>query len=121
MEDAGKALESCTRNGELCEVDLAWGGEFGGWKCFLLWNASFDGFLEVVFNLILLTMNFETNLKCDDCITKVTPMLDQLVGAGNWKVELSDPRRILRVALVDVHPKEIERGLASLGYEVKEV
>jgi copper chaperone len=66
-------------------------------------------------------MNFETNLKCENCIAIVTPILDQLVGAGNWKVELNGTAPILRVAQVDVHPKAIERGLASIGYKAKEV
>lgn len=43
------------------------------------------------------TMKFTTNIKCGGCIAKVGPALDQLLGKGNWSVDLSHPNKILVV------------------------
>ena len=40
---------------------------------------------------------FKTNIKCSACVAKVTPALDQLLGEGNWSVDLQHPDRLLEV------------------------
>jgi copper chaperone len=62
-------------------------------------------------------MKFKTNIKCDGCIAKVTPILDQSVGKGNWSVDLNSPLRILSIAHLAVAPDAIQSGLATVGYQ----
>ncbi len=42
-------------------------------------------------------LQFKTNIKCGGCIEKVKPELDQAVGAGRWKVDITSPEKILTV------------------------
>ena len=40
---------------------------------------------------------FSTNIMCNGCIAKVQPILDQAEGIASWKVDLSNPHRILTI------------------------
>jgi hypothetical protein len=40
---------------------------------------------------------FKTNIKCDGCIAKVTPALNETVGQGNWNVDLQNPNKVLTI------------------------
>lgn len=66
-------------------------------------------------------MKFKTNIKCDGCIAKVTPILDQAVGKGNWSVDLTSPLRILSIEHLAVAPDSIKAGLATVGYNAEEI
>lgn len=66
-------------------------------------------------------MKFKTNLKCDGCIAKVTSILDQSAGAGNWQVDLSNPLRILTIENDEVSPVAIKAGLGTAGYQAEEI
>jgi copper chaperone len=43
-------------------------------------------------------LKFKTTIKCSGCVAKVTPHLNEIVGEGNWEVDLTDPSRILTVS-----------------------
>ena len=58
---------------------------------------------------------FKTNIKCAACVEKVSTGLNALLGEGNWKVDLSDPARILEVN-TSKDPQEILESLESSGY-----
>ena len=40
-------------------------------------------------------MQFKTNIKCDACVAKVTPYLDASAAKDGWKVDTSNPDKIL--------------------------
>lgn len=42
-------------------------------------------------------MQFKTNIKCDACIAKVSPYLDQAPGKDAWKVDTTTADKILTV------------------------
>ena len=64
---------------------------------------------------------FETNIMCASCIAKVTPVLDQIVGTGNWKVNTQDPKKILTVTVNAQSSETIREALAGAGYKAVEV
>jgi copper chaperone len=66
-------------------------------------------------------MKFKTNIKCGGCIATVTPVLDQMVGAGNWSVDLADPLRILTIAQPKVSSEELKSSLSKVGYQAEEI
>lgn len=66
-------------------------------------------------------MKFKTNMKCDGCIAVVKPALDQAVGAGNWKVDLSDPMKTLTIDFPLVDAGHIQKILDEVGYQVEEI
>ncbi|MCD9019074.1 heavy-metal-associated domain-containing protein [Parachryseolinea silvisoli] len=64
------------------------------------------------------TQTFNTNIKCSACVAKVTPYLDEAVGAGNWQVDLSQPTRPLTVTNnTDAHT--VQESLQKAGYRAE--
>ena len=62
------------------------------------------------------TLKFKTNIKCDACVAKVTPVLNKTVGEGNWKVDLQDPQRTLTISKDQVKADEVITALQEVGY-----
>lgn len=42
-------------------------------------------------------MRFKTNLHCGGCLQAVTPGLNELLGEGNWKIDMNTPEYLLEV------------------------
>lgn len=59
---------------------------------------------------------FKSNIKCSACVAKVTPGLNEVVGEGKWKVDLTHPDRILTVE--DSSADKINSKLKEVGYSV---
>jgi copper chaperone CopZ len=62
---------------------------------------------------------FETNIKCDGCIAKVTPSLNEAVGENKWKVDLANPSKILTVDVDDKN--KIIKALEKVGYNAEPI
>ncbi len=58
---------------------------------------------------------FKTNIKCSACVAKVTPALDQLLGEGNWSVDLQHPDRVLEVP-DNIRLEALTEVLIPVGY-----
>jgi len=43
------------------------------------------------------TLRFKSNIKCEGCLAKVAPLLDEAVGAENWSVDLQSATKTLTV------------------------
>jgi len=63
---------------------------------------------------------FKTNLKCDGCVAKVTPDLNETVGEGNWNVDLQDSQKILTVKS-EASEEAILKALKKSGYQAEKV
>jgi copper chaperone len=61
------------------------------------------------------TTKFKTNIKCSACVEKVTPHLNEEVGAANWEVDLTSPQRILTIS-EEVSEAKIKEALQKAGY-----
>lgn len=61
---------------------------------------------------------YASNIKCGNCIEKVTPKLNALAGENKWKVDLSSPQRLLTLE-VDLDENAINEALKEVGYSVK--
>jgi len=59
---------------------------------------------------------FKTNIKCEGCVEKVTPFLNETAGNGNWSVDLTNPSRVLTVngEVAEAHVRE---ALQKAGYK----
>ncbi len=62
------------------------------------------------------TLKFKTNIKCDACVAKVTPGLNETVGEGNWKVDLQDPERTLTIESENPREEQVIASLRQAGY-----
>jgi cation transport ATPase len=65
---------------------------------------------------------FTTNMKCQSCLSKVAPKLDEEPRIKSWDADLSDPRKVLRVQLADKSDaaRVIER-VAEAGFTASQV
>ncbi len=66
------------------------------------------------------TLKFKTTLKCDGCLTKVTPSLNKIAGEGNWKVDLQNTPKILTVTTA-VSDNEIENAFQESGFQAERI
>lgn len=64
------------------------------------------------------TTKFKTNIKCDACVAKVTPALNETVGENNWEVDLKDPNKTLTINTGTSEEKVIA-ALKSVGYSAE--
>ncbi len=65
-------------------------------------------------------LKLKTNVKCSACIEKITPYMDEAVGAGAWEVDLTNPNRILTVK-TDATELNIKEALSKAGYKGEKV
>lgn len=63
---------------------------------------------------------FKSTIQCSACVAKVTPVLDEVAGKGQWSVDLGDPSRTLTIQK-DVVPEKIAQALATVGYKATPV
>jgi copper chaperone CopZ len=63
---------------------------------------------------------FKTNIKCSACVEKVTPYLNEAVGADQWNVDLASPQRILTVSGA-ASESEVAESLRKAGYTAEKV
>lgn len=64
-------------------------------------------------------IDFKTNIMCNDCIKKVTPYLNEVVGEKNWEVNIKDPKKILTVEAEN--SAEVVAALNKAGYKAEKM
>jgi len=66
------------------------------------------------------TIKLKTTIKCDGCIAKVTPFLNEAVGKDQWQVNTLDPSKILTVHS-DQDPSKIIKAVQEAGFKAEEL
>lgn len=64
------------------------------------------------------TIKFKTTIKCSGCVANVTPFLDEALGEGNWKVDTTDPSKILTVT-GETSEAKIKEAVTKAGYKAE--
>jgi len=64
------------------------------------------------------TVNFKTNINCGSCLTSVTPILNDILGADNWSVDLSQTDKVLTVNSNE-YTAEIIKRIEDAGYNIE--
>lgn len=62
------------------------------------------------------TLKFKTNVRCDNCVAKITPFINENPNIKKWEVDLTIPDRILTVEGEDVKPQDVKDALSKAGY-----
>ena len=65
------------------------------------------------------TTKFKTTIMCSGCVTKVTPVLNEVLGEDNWQVDCNNPAKILTVQGKDF-TKVIE-AVEKAGYKAEKL
>jgi len=63
---------------------------------------------------------FNTNIKCEGCIAKVTPFLNEAVGKDNWEVDISNPSKVLTV-VSEANDTKVVEAVEKAGYKAEKV
>jgi copper chaperone CopZ len=63
---------------------------------------------------------YKTNIKCDACIAKVTPSLNETAGSGQWHVDITDPRKVLTIE-GPVDEAALKQSLEKVGYKAEPI
>jgi copper chaperone CopZ len=67
------------------------------------------------------TIEVKTNIMCGSCIAKVTPVLNETFGQGNWKVDTSNPKKILTVSTEGSNESDVIKAVEKAGYKAEEL
>lgn len=67
------------------------------------------------------TIELKTNIMCGSCIAKVTPTLNQEIGAANWKVDTQNLKKILTVTTDNLNEGEVIKAVEKAGYKAEKI
>jgi copper chaperone len=59
---------------------------------------------------------FKTNIQCGNCLSKVSPKLNEQTGIHTWHVDLQDPARTLTVETDTLNPEDIQKAVLKAGF-----
>lgn len=61
-------------------------------------------------------LQFKTNIQCGNCLSKVSPKLNEQTGIHTWRVDLQDPNRTLTVETETLEPEDIRKAVLKAGF-----
>lgn len=62
---------------------------------------------------------FKTNINCDACVAKVTPVLNGNPTIEKWEVDTKNPNKILSVEGENINEQELIQSLDKIGYRAE--
>lgn len=65
------------------------------------------------------TIELKTNIMCGSCVAKVTPVLNETFGEENWKVDITNPKKILTVSAADANKDEVIKAVTKAGFKAE--
>ncbi|TCJ12155.1 heavy-metal-associated domain-containing protein [Flaviaesturariibacter flavus] len=66
------------------------------------------------------TLKFKTTIKCSGCVAAVKPVLNDAVGADNWRVDIVSPEKILTIAPAEeVDASAVVKAIEAAGYKAE--
>jgi len=66
-------------------------------------------------------MELKTNIMCGSCIAKVTPVLNEMIGENNWKVDILNPKKILSVTNNNLAESDVVKAVEKAGYKAEKL
>lgn len=67
------------------------------------------------------TLKFKTNIKCNNCVSKVAPYLHSSPNISDWNVDLESPDRILTVTGEGITKELVNEALQKAGYKAEDI
>jgi copper chaperone len=61
-------------------------------------------------------LQFKTNIQCGNCLSKVSPKLNEQSGIQSWQVDLQDPDRTLTVDTDVLNAEDIQKAVLKAGF-----
>ncbi|MCI0474423.1 MAG: heavy-metal-associated domain-containing protein [Ignavibacteria bacterium] len=66
-------------------------------------------------------LKFKTNINCNHCIKKITPLMDEEKKITEWKVDIENPDKILTVSGEEISEQLVKDVLAKAGYVAEKI
>jgi copper chaperone len=67
------------------------------------------------------TIAVKTNIMCGACIAKVTPVLNEVIGENEWKVDTINPNKVLTVMKEDISEADVIKAVENAGYKAEKL
>lgn len=67
------------------------------------------------------TYTFKTNIKCNGCVSKVTPFLNEASGVCHWDVDTTSPDKILSVHSTGITEEEVISQVKKAGFHIEKI
>jgi copper chaperone len=65
------------------------------------------------------TLKFNTTIQCSNCLSKVSPKLNELEGIESWEVDLQSEQRVLTVKTENLTEEDIFKAVLKAGFIAK--
>ena len=62
---------------------------------------------------------FKTNINCSGCVAKITPHLNAAKDVKEWKVDTTNPAKVLTVETENLGADEVETIVAKAGFKAE--
>ena len=63
------------------------------------------------------TLKFKTNINCDGCVARVTPLLNGDKQITKWTVDTTNPMKILTVETSSLSEEQVISALKQVGFK----
>ena len=67
------------------------------------------------------TLKFKTNINCEACVAKVTPVLNENTSVEEWEVDTKNPEKILTVKGENIDQQNLVEELTKIGYKAEQI
>lgn len=67
------------------------------------------------------TKQFKTNINCMGCVTKATPILNEIVGENQWDVNIRDKNKILTVPAENINTLTLLEQVQKAGFKIEAI
>jgi copper chaperone len=67
------------------------------------------------------TLQFKTNINCGGCIAKITPDLNSTTGIKSWKVDTTNPNKVLTVETEQLTAEQVIESVKQAGFKAEKV
>ena len=62
---------------------------------------------------------FKTNINCGGCVAKVTPVLNNNPDVKEWKVDTSNPNKVLTVKTDNLQEDDVKALVQKAGFKAE--
>ena len=67
------------------------------------------------------TIVVKTNIMCGACIAKVTPLLNEKIGEQQWKVDITNPKKLLTATTENLQEEDVIKAVEEAGYKAEKL
>lgn len=65
---------------------------------------------------IMKKLSFTTNIQCGNCLSKVSPKLNEQTDIHSWSVDLQDPNKTLTIETETLDAEDIRKAVLKAGF-----